>query len=420
MEQTALMFAAASNRVEAMKALIAAGADVKATTKVVEPGGADLARGGVRSASSNSRRRTGGAQAARRPAPRREPRAGRAAAPHRAAGGRGGGRRGPAQGGRRRRSAVPLQRAGRLPGRHDAAALRGAPGVHGRGRRAARGRRRRQPVSAGDKSSPLVIAMVNGHFDIAMHLLDKGAEPQPGGRERRRAALRRAQRAVGAQGALPAAARLPAAEDGVPRDDEGAARQGRRRQRPPALQGVVLGLQLRPVGRRRDRRDAVLARRLRQRRRGDEAAGRRTAPTRNIPTTKPAGRPRVGDAGVRAGGDVSGLPPVPVGGPGVTPLQAAAGVGYGEGFAANSHRYAPERHAGGGEVPGRGAGRRRQRRRPRGQHRPPPRRGARRRRDDRVPGVEGRRRHRASTARARPPPTWPTARCSAPSRIPRR
>ncbi len=28
----------------------------------------------------------------------------------------------------------------------------------------------------------------------------------------------------------------------------------------------------------------------------------------NIPTTKPAGRPRVGDAGVRAGGDVSGLP----------------------------------------------------------------------------------------------------------------
>jgi ankyrin repeat protein len=32
---------------------------------------------------------------------------------------------------------------------------------------------------------------------------------------------------------------------------------------------------------------------------------------------------------------------VPVGGPGVPPLLAAAGVGYGEGFAANSHRYAP-------------------------------------------------------------------------------
>jgi ankyrin repeat protein len=33
--------------------------------------------------------------------------------------------------------------------------------------------------------------------------------------------------------------------------------------------------------------------------------------------------------------------PVPVGGPGVPPLLAAAGVGYGEGYAANSHRYAP-------------------------------------------------------------------------------
>ena len=30
-----------------------------------------------------------------------------------------------------------------------------------------------------------------------------------------------------------------------------------------------------------------------------------------------------------------------VGGPGVPPMHAAAGVGYGEGFAANSHRYAP-------------------------------------------------------------------------------
>ena len=196
-------------------------------------------------------------------------------------------------------------------------------------------------LSAGDKSSPLLIALANGHFDLAMHLLEKGADPNLAGRERRRAALRRAQRAVGAQGALPAAARLPAAADDLPGADDGAARQGRRRQRPAAPQGLVLGLQLRPVGRRRDRRDAVLARRLRQRRRGDEAAGRRAAPIRIIPTSKPAGRPRVGDAGVRAGGDVSGLPPMPVGGPGVPPLLAAAGVGYGEGFAANSHRYAP-------------------------------------------------------------------------------
>jgi ankyrin repeat protein len=60
----------------------------------------------------------------------------------------------------------------------------------------------------------------------------------------------------------------------------------------------------------------------------------------DIRTKRSAGRPRAGDVD-RDVKDVSGLPPVPVGGPGVTPLQAAAGVGYGEGFAANSHRFAP-------------------------------------------------------------------------------
>ncbi len=60
-----------------------------------------------------------------------------------------------------------------------------------------------------------------------------------------------------------------------------------------------------------------------------------------IPTTKPAGRPPTGDGDRFTVRDVSGLPPVPVGGPGVTPLHAAAGAGYAEGFAANSHRYAP-------------------------------------------------------------------------------
>jgi ankyrin repeat protein len=58
-----------------------------------------------------------------------------------------------------------------------------------------------------------------------------------------------------------------------------------------------------------------------------------------IPTIKPAGRPRAGDV-TRVVEDVSPLPPVPVGGPAVPPLLAASGVGYGEGFAANSHRYA--------------------------------------------------------------------------------
>jgi ankyrin repeat protein len=59
----------------------------------------------------------------------------------------------------------------------------------------------------------------------------------------------------------------------------------------------------------------------------------------NIPSMKPAGRPRTADV-ERDVQDVSKAPPIPVGGPGVPPLVAAAGSGYGEGFAANSHRYA--------------------------------------------------------------------------------
>ena len=40
--------------------------------------------------------------------------------------------------------------------------------------------------------------------------------------------------------------------------------------------------------------------------------------------------------------DQSGLPVVPLGGPGVYPIHAASGVGYGQGFAANSHRHVPD------------------------------------------------------------------------------
>lgn len=40
--------------------------------------------------------------------------------------------------------------------------------------------------------------------------------------------------------------------------------------------------------------------------------------------------------------DPSGLPAVPAGGPAVAPIHAASGVGYGEGFAGNAHRHAPE------------------------------------------------------------------------------
>jgi ankyrin repeat protein len=64
-----------------------------------------------------------------------------------------------------------------------------------------------------------------------------------------------------------------------------------------------------------------------------------------IPTTKPAGRQRGEDAPAEedtSKADPSGLAPVQAGGPGVYPIHAASGVGYGEGYAANAHRHAPD------------------------------------------------------------------------------
>ena len=57
----------------------------------------------------------------------------------------------------------------------------------------------------------------------------------------------------------------------------------------------------------------------------------------HIPTVN---APRRFRRGGRA--DMSGLAPVPIGGPGSWPIHAASGITYGEGFAANVHRHVPE------------------------------------------------------------------------------
>jgi len=80
----------------------------------------------------------------------------------------------------------------------------------------------------------------------------------------------------------------------------------------------------------------------------------------SIATIKPPARQRAGRgatagaAAVAGGADVprppaaparadpSGLPPVPEGGPNIPVIVAAAGVGFGQGYAANDHRHAPD------------------------------------------------------------------------------
>jgi ankyrin repeat protein len=68
----------------------------------------------------------------------------------------------------------------------------------------------------------------------------------------------------------------------------------------------------------------------------------------NVPTIRPPPRARGGRGGAATGGadmprqDPSGLPPAPEGGPGIWPIHAASGVGYGQGYAANDHRHVPD------------------------------------------------------------------------------
>ena len=191
-------------------------------------------------------------------------------------------------------------------------------------------------TKTGDRTSPLLIASINGHFDLAKFLLDHGADPSQ----------------ASGNGATPLYSALnlewsPRAGRPQPRAhlnqsltyldlmrallDKGAdpnARLATRVWYSGGLSGVD------EMGATAFWRAAyasdVDAMKLLVSRGADPA----------IPTVKGAGRPQTDD-GQREYHDVSGLPSIPKGGPGVPPLVAAAGVGYGEGFAGNTHHYAP-------------------------------------------------------------------------------
>jgi uncharacterized protein len=194
-------------------------------------------------------------------------------------------------------------------------------------------------LSAGDQTSPLLIATINGHFDIAKTLLDRGANPN----------------LAAENGATPLYAALncewaPKSLYPQPRAhlnqkvtylelmqallDKGADPNARLKKK-VWYSGYSFDLSgVDEIGGTAFWRAAyasdVEAMKLLVARGADP----------NIPTMKPAGRPRTADV-ERDVQDVAKTPPLPIGGPGVPPLVAAAGSGYGEGFAANSHRYAP-------------------------------------------------------------------------------
>ncbi len=192
-------------------------------------------------------------------------------------------------------------------------------------------------LSTGDRSSPLLIATINGHFDLAMLLLARGADPN----------------LASDAGATPLfaavnvhwapKARYPQQNAYKQQDviyldvleallEAGAAPNVRLTKHLWYMSYTFDQLDVNTAGATAFWRAAyatdVPAMRLLIAHGADP----------NIPTQKPPQRRRGGDDEEI---DPSGLLPVPVGGPGVYPIHAATGVGYGEGFAGNAHRHVP-------------------------------------------------------------------------------
>jgi ankyrin repeat protein len=199
-------------------------------------------------------------------------------------------------------------------------------------------------VSAGDHTSPLLMATINGHFDLAKELLAKGADPK----------------LASDAGATPLYATINvqwAAKSLYPQPTA---------QKQQVTTHLELMEELIKAG---ADVNARLKKHLWYMSFNFDLLGVNTTGATpfwraaygldvpamklliahgadpKIPTTKPAGRQRGDDAPAEDDSsrtDPSGLPPIEPGGPGVYPIHAASGVGYGEGYAANSHMHAPD------------------------------------------------------------------------------
>ena len=200
-------------------------------------------------------------------------------------------------------------------------------------------------ASEGDHTSPMLMAAINGHFDIAKLLLERGASPNQ----------------MSDAGATPLYATINvqyAAKSLYPQPTA----QKQQKTTYLELMEALLKLGADP--------NARLSKHLWYMSYNFDLLGVNTAGATpfwraaygtdvaamrlllkygadyTIATRKPpGGRQRGDDAPAEEDGDVkdpSGLPPVPPGGPGVYPIHAASGVGYGEGYAANAHMHAPD------------------------------------------------------------------------------
>ncbi|HEX6163856.1 MAG TPA: ankyrin repeat domain-containing protein [Vicinamibacterales bacterium] len=193
-------------------------------------------------------------------------------------------------------------------------------------------------VSPGDQASPLLVALINGHLDLAAYLLDKGANPNLVSD----AGVSPLYAVVNVRWAPIAAYPQPRSHLQQARDyldvmklllDKGADPNARVR-RKVWYSGYNFDQSgVDEAGATAFWRAAYAA---------DVAAMKLLVSygaDPSLPTMKLFSRR--GPEDPAAGTDKTGLPPVPVGGPHATPLHAAAGPGYAMGFAGNSHHVAP-------------------------------------------------------------------------------
>jgi ankyrin repeat protein len=329
--QTPLMFAAASGRTEVVRVLLARGADVRATAKVVDI----RARNVQDSAESRARNARVAAIQKQLAAAKATTTSSASASGTRVARARG---RDADSGG----EPEPLGYAD-LVGAHGGLTALLLAAREGREETALAlldgGADVNQP-SASDHTSPLLMATINGHFDLAMRLLARGADA----------------RLASDAGATPLYGVLnmqwaPKARHPQP------AHYMQQKIGYLELAEAMLRAGADPNARLRKslwyttyNRDLLSVDRT-----GSTpfwwAAYTLDVPAMrllleygadpNVPTTKVPERYEEGGP-EPTGPDRSGLPPIPWYGPAVLPIHAASGVGYGVGFAGNTHRHVPD------------------------------------------------------------------------------
>jgi ankyrin repeat protein len=193
-------------------------------------------------------------------------------------------------------------------------------------------------VSPGDHASPLLTAVINGHFDLAAYLLEKGADPNLASD----AGVAPLYAVVNVQWAPIAAYPQPRAYLQQSRGyldmlklllDRGADPNARVK-RKVWYSGYNFDQSgVDESGATAFWRAAYAA---------DVAAMKLLVSYGADPSIRTMKLfSRRGPEDPAAGADKTGLPPIPIGGPNATPLHAAAGPGYATGFAGNSHHVAP-------------------------------------------------------------------------------